>query len=237
MDESCRWSRRTLRDESVEVDRGDGNGFVRPKFGELPQLERTWRWRSLAEQKSAKYGVPAPWILAITAIESGGDDKADNAPLCGGTGCVGLMAVHWAVHGQSREDMLDAEKNMDYGTSLLARSRDKGFDFPQAASIHVAGGGATWAPHSDQCGECKRHGFCPWGMCEHKGYIERGVKALNYFVDKLALQPRPPNGARPPEPLRAGLFGTLLPFGAGMIVGYFAIEFVVDGLIGRAKSS
>jgi hypothetical protein len=222
----------------VDVDRGDGAGFVRPKFpADLPQVERTQQWIPLARKYGAIHGVPPAWILGTIVIESGGDDLADNIASGGckskgvSTGCVGLMAIHWAVHGQTKSDMLDAEKNIDYGTSLLARSAAKGYDYPQAASIHVAGGGTTMTPHSGNCPECRRHGFCPWGMCEHKGYIERGVKAVNVFTDILGDRPPLPGNGLPPVPLKtAGVGGTLLVFGAGAVVGYYAIEFLSGGL-------
>jgi hypothetical protein len=210
----AKWSWRTTPDESVEVDHGDGDGLVRstslPHSNVLATQQRVFEWGPLAAKAGAKYGVPLSWILAFVFAESGGKADANNAPLCGGTGCVGLMAIHWAVHGQTLEDMLDPEKNLDYGTSLLAESRRRGYDLPAAASIHVAGGGTEYKPHSGTCcsalckpscgRNCSEHPEhpegSPFGMCEHMfprtdgdgsvGYIDRIVRANNSFIDLLA---------------------------------------------------
>ena len=208
------WSWRTSPEGAVEVDRGDGQGFVREVSLPHPQVtetqQRVLTWDPLAAKAAAKYDVPLSWILAFIFAESGGKADADNAPACGGTGCVGLMAIHWAVHGQTKADMLDPAKNLDYGTSLLAESRKRGYDLPTAASIHVAGGGTTYSPHSGTCcsakckpscqGRCSEHPDhpegSPFGMCEHMhrgtqgdgsvGYIDRIVRANNSFIDLLA---------------------------------------------------
>lgn len=210
----AKWSWQTTPDEAVDVDFGDGNGLVRPVSLDHAQVratqDRVMEWGPLAAKAGSKHGVPLSWILAVMYAESGGVADADNAPACGGTGCVGLMAIHWAVHRQTREDMLDPEKNLDYGTSLLAESRRRGYDLPASASIHVAGGGTEYKPHPGTCcsAKCKptcTHGCTehpehpegsPWGMCEHAfpstqgdgavGYIDRVVRANNSFIDRLA---------------------------------------------------
>lgn len=200
------WSWRTLPDGRVEVDTHDGAGWRVPTSGEHPEVararERVLSWAPLAAEKAAKYGVPLSWILAVVYAESGGNPDADNAPRCGGTGCVGLMAIHWKVHGKSREAMLDPEQNLDYGTSLLAESRKRGYDLPAAASIHVAGGGTTYTPHSGTCDSAMVSAAfpegSPWGYCEHMfagrqgdgavGYIDRVVRANNSFIEALADQ-------------------------------------------------
>jgi len=253
------WSWRTLPDESVEVDHGDGVGFFKPLSHEHPQVvdtqQRVMGWRELAAAAAAKHGVPLSWILAVVYAESGGQADADNAPACGGTGCVGLMAIHWKVHGQSRGDMLDPAKNLDYGTSLLAESRRRGYDLPAAASIHVAGGGTSYTPHSGTCSSAMVSpdfpGGSPWGMCEHMfpsaqgdgavGYIDRVVRANNSFLELLGDSESPetpqPEPLPVPEefgPLRAAptapAKGRWLALAAGGIVGYAAIERLTERL-------
>ncbi len=226
------WSWRTLPDESVEVDRGTGMALEGSKegFGIRKSQERVLQWAQLAAKYSKKYDVPASWILAVVFAESGGDPKAENP--C----CVGLMAIHLAAHGKTRADMKDPDKNMDYGTSLLAASRNAGYDLPASASIHVAGGGSKFKPHAGTCKSArdKHPSFptgSPWGMCEHMftsthgdgsvGYIDRVVRANNSFVSLLAGLSLP-NGPQPPIQL-AG-FSSPLPLVAGVAVGFIAIQ-------------
>lgn len=219
------WSWITDPSGYVEVDRHDGAGFVRPKFpADTPQIHRALEWLPLAEKYGAKYGVPPAWILATITVESGGNPTAEN--FC----CVGLMAIYVkgsrpAHPSKTREQMLDPEQNLDYGTSLLAKSVARGLDFPQTASVHNCG------PSSINRGMPKARDTSPFGMCEETPYIERGVKALNTILDELGA--RPGNGVEPPPPLpvkTAGVGGTLLVFGAGAVVGYYAIEFLSGGL-------
>lgn len=198
------WRWRTLENGMVEVDMGDGwvvpyAGGASPPVHERVRStqDRVLQWVGLANKYGAKYDVPPSWILAVIYAESGGDPQAEN--YC----CAGLMAIYYSVHGKRREDMLDPEKNVDYGTSLLARSRSSGWDLPAAASMHVAGAkveaGGRVRPWSGGCraarepGHPKFPGGSPWGYCEHMlpitdagdfatGYIDRVVRANNSFV-------------------------------------------------------
>lgn len=231
------WSWSTLADRSVEVDRHDGFGPVRPTSGEHAEVVRTQQrvldWERPAAEKASKYGVPLPWILAIIYAESGGRPDAENP--C----CVGLMAIHCVAHGKSREDMLSPDKNLDYGTSLLAESRRRGYDLPATASIHVAGGGTEYKPHSGTCSSAMVSSAfpdgSPWGYCEHMftarqgdgavGYIDRVVRANNSFIDLLAAR-----GIDPSDPWVAGsgaavesLSGRLAAFVGAALLGYLAI--------------
>lgn len=216
------WTWRTLADERVEVDRHDGAGPSTEGPTEVASVaataQRVSQWTGLAAKYAEKWDVPISWILAIIMAESRGNPKAEN--WC----CAGLMAIYWSVHGKTKQDMLDPEKNVDYGTSLLARARSQGYDLPAAASMHVAGaksdaqgnltphgGGccsARCAPSCDQ-NTCVEHpdfpAGSPWGMCEHMfprtdgdgsvGYIDRVVRFNNYWVQRLGQsQPAQPPG-------------------------------------------
>jgi hypothetical protein len=237
------WSWRTLPDERVEVDKGDGMGFAVPVSGDVPAVhqtaERVLQWAELADKYGAKYGVPPSWILGVMFAESGGDPNAENP--C----CVGLMAIHLAAHGKTRDEMLDPDANLDYGTSLLAQSRLRGYSLPEAASIHVAGGGRDMKPHSGTCTSAVgvHPDFpdgSPWGMCEHMfaktqgdgavGYIDRVVRANNFMVDALAQRlPEPPR----PIPWLAGQRGvgaTVWPFALGAMAGYLALDWALPKL-------
>ena len=244
------WSWRTLLDSSVEVDRHDGAGFVRPTCIEHPEVLRTQQrcldWAALAADKAAKYDVPLSWILAVVYAESGGKADAENA--C----CVGLMAIHCVAHNKSRAEMHDPEKNLDYGTSLLAESRSRGYDLPATASIHVAGGGVEYKPHSGTCCSAKCKPGCdpdkcsehpdhpegsPWGYCEHMfrktqgdgavGYIDRVVPANNSLLDLLwgRVEPGDPWVAASSKQAAVEPLGArLAAFAGAAALGYLAID-------------
>ena len=237
------WRWRTLPDETVEVDRRDGRGFSTAGsevgFGVEKAQARVLAWAPIGDKYAQKYGVPLSWILGVMFAESGGNPSAENP--C----CVGLMAIHLKAHGKTRAQMLDPEQNIDYGTSLLARSKNKGYDLPAAASIHVAGGGRRLVPHAGTCSSArgKHPSFpagSPWGMCEHMftktmgdgsvGYIDRVVRANNSFAALLAgRQP----GAAPP-----GLAGITFRDGAVMVasalLGYAALDTIAGQRGGKA---
>lgn len=232
-----RWAWRTAPDERVGVDRDDGQGFVVSTLNEVPGLAatraRVLEWLPLAQEKAAKYGVPVSWILAIITAESGGNPSAEN--YC----CAGLMAIYYSVHGKTREQMLDPEQNVDYGTSLLARSRADGLDLPQAASVHVGGAKAVnghLVPHAGTCASAVgiHPDFMegsPWGLCEHMfpktqadgsvGYIDRVTRASNMYLDVLSgIEPHP--GPYPvPVPRPGKTFAKqLVPIVLGTALGY-----------------
>jgi hypothetical protein len=209
----------------VEVDRGQG-----PTSAEsvaVPDVvatsKRVLAWRDLAEEKAAKYGVPASWILAFIFAESGGNPAAAN--FC----CTGLMAIMTQppVHHKTKAQMLDPEQNVDYGASLLAQSAARaGNGLPEVASIHVAG------PKKGTADVPKTNVSSPWGMSEHMwldkpagdgsvGYIDRVVRANNMFVRLLAEDALPPVEAPPSALAKAG--GQATPLLLGVAVGFGAL--------------
>lgn len=221
-------------------------------FGVQKAQERVMQWAPLAAKYSQKYGVPASWILAVVYAESGGNPKAENP--C----CVGLMAIHLTAHGKTRGDMLDPDKNMDYGTSLLAASRDAGYDLPASASIHVAGGGSQFKPHPGTCcsamckpscpidpktgkRRCTQHpdfpGGSPWGMCEHIFPKTQGDGAVGY-IDRVVrasnsfvslLSGLPlPGPNGPPVPIPLARAESPLPVVAGVAMGFFAAQWALN---------
>lgn len=223
------WSWRTLADQRVEVDKHDGHGFQpimpRDTEGVRTTVERVLPWLSLAESLGGPRGVPPSWTLGVIYAESGGDPDASN--YC----CVGLMAIMAKIHGKTRAELFDPNTNVDVGTDLLGQSVAKGFDLPQAASIHV-GGAAGGKPHPSSKSS--------WGMREHvldapgwdgaSGYIERVVMANNLFATILQDQPpAPPPDPAPPHPApplppvsRAGSSLAAVAVGAGFVAAYFA---------------
>ncbi len=213
------WAWRTLSDGRVEVDRRDGQGYQPAPSIEHPDVlntaERVLQWRGLAQKYADKYNIPVSWLLGFIFAESGGNPQAEN--FC----CVGLMAIYWSVHGKTRADMLDPEKNIDYGASLLAKTKARGYQLPGVASVHVGGGGMTGDPHTAM--------KSPWGMREHMwlqkpqgdgsvGYIDRVVRANNYFVNRLGLSKKLPLAA-------AAKTGTsVVALLVGGVLGYQAVS-------------
>lgn len=204
-----RWRWRTEPDGSVVVDKGDG--FERLRYDPVPEaIYRALDWSDLAERYGRKHGVPPEWIIAIIAIESGGDPAAQNK--C----CAGLMAIYAKLHGKTRQEMLDPEKNVDYGASLLGRSRKKGLDFVESASVHVAGATRTGQPHPSATS--------PWGIRPsdeaHAPYIGRAVRALNTVIDEAGerLSTRRPTDLSAVT-AKAGAGSVLVPLGLGTAAG------------------
>lgn len=229
------WSWRTRPDGVVEVDKGDGFRVFRLEAGQ-DVLARVLDWSGLASKYAAKHGVPLSWILGTMYAESGGDPRAENA--C----CVGLLAIyvkgpHPAHPSKTREQMLDPNQNLDYGTSLLAKSIAAGYDLPRTASIHVAGGGASYKPHSGTCKSAMAHpefpGGSPWGLCEHMfpqtwsdgsvGYIDRVVRANNSAIEALARKPRNRHPPSPMSPRFTHPLALLVPMAVGVAAGYSAV--------------
>lgn len=217
------WKWRTLPDGRVEVNRQDGNGFqAAPSLdhhGVVTTADKVSQWEELASKYAAKYNIPQSWILAFILAESGGDPSAEN--FC----CAGLMGIYWSVHKKTKADMLDPEKNIDYGASLLASTAAKGYQLPGVASVHVAGGGHSGTPHDSIAS--------PWGMREHMwlgkpgvdgsvGYIDRVVRANNYWIDRLG-------GVQPASAGKASL-SSIIPFAVGAAGGFAALVTILPRL-------
>lgn len=207
-----RW--RTTTDGYVEVDKGDGfqvisladdtDGITGQKAPNAI-TERVMGWADLARDKGAKYGVPPAWILGVIYAESAGEPTARNA--C----CAGLMAINLSVHGKTEAQMFDPEQNVDYGTSLLSSSVECGLQLPEAASLHNGGGESKCVPHPST--------KSPWGMRENAGYIERVVRASNFFRGELGEQPGPPGPSVWPPPARS-LTQKLAGLLSGVFIGW-----------------
>lgn len=215
------WSWSTSADGVVAVDRGDGRGPTDDGpvqgAGVAKQVAAVERWLPHAVRYGSKHGVPPSWILAIITAESVGNPNAET--YC----CAGLMAIFYSVHHKTREQMLDPEQNLDYGTSLLARSIKAGNDLPAAASVHVGGSERDGKPHPSSSS--------PWGMVDgawdasksgdgSSGYIDRVVRHSNLWVRRIASGIEPAaTPSEPPSPQQAGGFKALPPFLLGCLAG------------------
>ncbi len=163
------WSFRTMPEGFVEVDQGQG--FEVPELaGADAATARVESWIPLARPIARTAGVPLSWVLGVMYAESQGRPEVEN--FC----CVGLMAINVGVFRQfTREQWKDPATNLRQGAQLLGDSRRAGWQLPEAASIYNAGPSQI-APHGP-----KRSQSSPWGMVENEGYIERVVRATNFF--------------------------------------------------------
>ena len=141
----------TASDGSGLVDRRDGDGalavsLVSPQLMGLADKVAA-QWGPLAKAASIAHGVPLSWILGVILQESAGDPSAES-PM----GAIGLMQIIPKWHPtMTKEQLLDPEQNVDYGTSLLADSIAAGFDLPEAASRYN-GGAESNAGRADTTG-------------------------------------------------------------------------------------
>ena len=73
------------------------------------------KWDQLIIKYSTKYNIDPNFIKALVLIESSGNEKLYNK-IC----CYGLLQVHAKAHNVSGTDMLNPEKNLDKGCSILS---------------------------------------------------------------------------------------------------------------------
>lgn len=164
----CPGSQRRWRvtDEGIEI---EGLGIVTRAWpGDVEQ------WRHLIIDKADKYGVPALWVAAIMALETGGRPglcrkNADGS--CSTREGMGLMAMllstaaHYAGRRVSQQELLhDYELQIDLGSKMIAdlQARYDG-DFVKAAIAYNAGrircgNGRTWEKPHEPCPPT------PWGV-------------------------------------------------------------------------
>jgi hypothetical protein len=111
-------------------------------FGQLMN-----RWNSLVLQASRKFNVPAPWIRAVMAAESGGRTmSAENRPLTSSAGALGLMQLMPQTYNDMRvqyglgTDPLDPHDNIFAGAALLHQLYVK-YGFPVMFTAYNDGPG------------------------------------------------------------------------------------------------
>jgi len=178
-----RW--RELGDGRIEI---EGEGTVARDWPEAVN-----QWADLVAAKSAKYSMPASWIAAIIAIESGG--KSDVCYKIGGR-CstvdgAGLMAMLSSTAKSligrevSPEEMMsNPDLAVDLGTMLMSRIRERtGDDFVKIAISYNAGGircrsGTSGATVPDGRGARESCPQTDWGVS--MGCI-RTSRAINQY--------------------------------------------------------
>lgn len=142
-----RW--RTLDDGTIEV---EGRGVLLPS-GSGPHSYRAYvenSWRNFGPEIQAaaeKRGVPAAWILAIMATETGILSSSREAQLNSrNTCCSGPMAVMFTPYdnfktfgGYGPEAQNDAFMNVDTGAAIIRHHMDQGHDLPAISALYNAG--------------------------------------------------------------------------------------------------
>lgn len=180
-----RW--RVLPDLRIEI---DGHGSpVKPWPSEVDQ------WSDIIAQKAAKYQVPAYWIAAIMALETGGRPglclrKADGS--CHTGEGMGLMAMLLTTAAQEagrtvteHELLNDYDLQIDLGAKLIAELSNKyDGDYVKIAIGYNAGSvrcgnGSTFQKPKEPCPPT------PWGVV--MGCI-RTSKAINAYCAPSTIE-------------------------------------------------
>lgn len=162
---------------------------------------RTWptevnNWAQLIAVKAQKYQVPAYWIAAIMALETGGRPglcirKSDGS--CSTREGIGLMAMlqstATAYAGRTvgiNELLDDHDLQIDLGAKMIANLGEKyGGDYVKmaigynAGAIHC-GAGSTWNLPKEPCPPT------PWGV--RMGCL-RTAKAINSYCAPSVIDP------------------------------------------------
>lgn len=163
-----RW--RTLADGRIAVDfNGTGEEVPTIEGGPNHLTDRIDReWIDLLTEKAAAHGCPLAWAYGVTYAESGGDPNAKSP-----AGAEGLMQIMPGIHRDATHtDFFDPATNVDKGTELLGASRKRGRDLVEAAAIYNAG-------------HLGRSSSSPWGLVTDPGYIDRVVRAANFFACRV----------------------------------------------------
>ncbi len=209
---SPRW--RYLPDGTIEI---EGEGAVRVAPKAWPSTIA--RWRPLVDASAAANGVPAHWIDAVMAVESGGREGQLGS---NGTD-VGLMQIQPATAGtvagrpvSAAELQRDPALNIELGTRYLRKQLDlNGGDFVHAVIGYNAG--------SVRCGTGRGCAPTSWNVimgCAGGVPNDYPRKAIA-FANRALDERRRPAPAPPPIPVLAAGLST----GTGL-----AIFSVVAGL-------
>lgn len=198
----------TLSNGVVEVDRADG--FERltldgPNVSTARVLELV---ADVLEPASRAYALPLPWLCAIAYAESGG--RADARSPDGGWGLMQIQRSNFAWLKLDEATALDPHENVRAACELLRSMGAAQMELPAVASRYNAGGnpttGTPWMSLKS-----------PWGMRETPGYIERVVRANNWFVETL-------RGHAPPAPAPSSGIGLLFAVAAMAVVGWVVLR-------------
>jgi hypothetical protein len=105
------------------------------------------RWDAVISEASDRFKIPAAWIRAVMARESGGRTMvAENKPIVSRAGAVGLMQVMRSTYDQMAErhqlggNPFDARDNIMAGAAYLHWLHER-YGFPRMFAAYNAGPG------------------------------------------------------------------------------------------------
>ena len=104
------------------------------------------RWDGIVAEASKRFQIPAAWIRAVMARESGGRTMKGNKPIVSRAGAVGLMQMlprtykAVAAEHQLGSDPHDARDNIMAGAAYL-RELHRRYGFPAMFAAYNAGPG------------------------------------------------------------------------------------------------
>lgn len=102
------------------------------------------RWRTLIEQASVRFGIPARWIEQVMVAESGGRPVLDGRPIRSRAGAMGLMQLMPATWATMRsrlklgDNPYDPTDNILAGAGFLRLMYDR-FGYPGLFAAYNAG--------------------------------------------------------------------------------------------------
>jgi len=104
------------------------------------------RWQPLITEAAERFAIPAPWIAAVMAAESGGQALVDGQPNTSPAGAIGLMQVLPGTYRELRQrhqlgpDPAQPRDNILAGTAYLRALYDR-FGAPGFLAAYNAGPG------------------------------------------------------------------------------------------------
>ena len=157
---------------------------VSPAFAEESAMtphELMARWEPLIKQASKKYNVPADWIRAVMARESGGRTMlGETMPMVSSAGAMGLMQVMPGTYDEKRAELglgadpFNPRDNILAGTAYLKWLHGK-YGYP-----------AMFAAYNDGPGNLENHLYKGRALpAETRMYVAAIGKSLGMDISGL----------------------------------------------------
>jgi hypothetical protein len=101
-------------------------------------------WQSFIAEASSRFGIPAAWIRAVMAAESGGQTMHNGRPITSSAGAMGLMQLMPETYAEMRRrhglgtDPYDPHDNILAGTAYLRLLFER-YGYPRLFAAYNAG--------------------------------------------------------------------------------------------------
>lgn len=143
---------------------------------EIQMLERIYtNHAKTITDASNRYGVPVPWIVAVIAVESGGNPKAKSP--AGAMGMMQLMPITIKClkknHKFDIKDPYNVWENIHGGTKYLAWLSEQLVDLELTIAAYNAG-----------IGNVRKYNDVPLYK-ETQNYIDKFYKYVNYIIQNF----------------------------------------------------